>query len=95
MALKRYNVTVNDRRSTQTVLQLSDEDAKRAGLTDKDLWTPEGAEPAAKAAPRRTNKARTSRNKAAAKPAQKAPAQPPVVEPKPAADDASDPGASE
>lgn len=59
MTLKRYNVTVDGRREQKTVLQLSDEDAKRAGLTDKDLWTADGA----KAAPEPSNKARTPRNK--------------------------------
>lgn len=90
MTLKRYNVTVNDRRSTQTVLQLSDEDAARAGLTDKDLWTPDG-KPPAKAAAKPVNKARTPRNKAAAKAAAKPVENPPA----PAVEEATDPDASE
>lgn len=90
MTLKRYNVTVNDRRSTQTVLQLSDEDAARAGLTEKDLWTPEG-KPARKAPAKPANKARAPRNKAAAK----APAKPVENPPAPAVEEATDPGASE
>lgn len=94
MTLKRYNVTVNDRRSTQTVLQLSDEDAARAGLTDKDLWNPEG-KPARKAPAKPANKARTPRNKAAAKPAATAPAKPVETPPAPAVEEATDPGASE
>jgi hypothetical protein len=91
MTLKRYNVTVNDRRSTQTVLQLSDEDAKRAGLTEKDLWTPDGKTAAKPAAKSRTssNKARAPRNKTAAKPAAK------PAEPATSVEAASDPGASE
>lgn len=94
MTLKRYNVMTTGRRSTATVLQLSDEDAKRAGLTEKDLWTPDGAQPAAKAAERATNKARTPRNKATAKPAEKA-EKPAEIPPTSAVEETTDPGASE
>ncbi|QOI67653.1 hypothetical protein SEA_ORCANUS_8 [Arthrobacter phage Orcanus] len=60
MALKKYSVKVND---YTTVLQLSDEDAKKRGLTEKDLFKPAGKSG--------TKAAAAPANKAAAAPADK------------------------
>lgn len=89
MGLKEYNVIVGN---TPTTMQLSDEDAERFGVTAKDLVKAE--KPAAASAPRAPRaraakpaaKARTPRNKAV-KPAENKAAA--------AAENATDPGASE
>lgn len=75
--LKRYNFTdVGRRGSVPTVLQLSDDDAKRLGLTDKDLVgakasrsTSGGSTPAA---PRARSGGSRSRAKSGKTPANKA-----------------------
>lgn len=54
MALKKYSVKVND---YTTVLQLSDEDAKKRGLSEKDIFKPGKAPAAGKAAAAPANKA--------------------------------------
>ena len=64
MGLKEYNVVVGN---TPTTMQLSDEDAERFGVTEKDLVKAE--KPAAKPATstptaKPAAKARTPRNKA-------------------------------
>lgn len=70
MALKKYSVKVND---YTTVLQLSDEDAKKRGLTEKDLYKPakKAAAPAAPKEPAAPKAGTAPANKAGAAPADK------------------------
>lgn len=89
MSLKRYNITSGRRGEHSITVKLTEAEAKRLGATEV------GSE--GKAAKPAANKARTPRNKAAAKPAaKKTPAKSTKpAEPAKGVEAASDPGASE
>ncbi|UVK62547.1 hypothetical protein SEA_TAYLORSIPHT_8 [Arthrobacter phage TaylorSipht] len=71
MALNKYSVKVND---YETVLQLSDKDAKARGLTEKNLYKPAKNRAADKAAADKAAADKAAADKAAAEKSGSAPA---------------------